>query len=574
MIMKKLKADVIIIGGGIVGCTTAYNLSQRGADVLLIEKNGIGSGATGRSGGGIRQSARVSNEIPLAMESVALFPGLSAELGIDIEYTQSGNFRLVEMPDHLRPMQVDVARQQSHGLDVRWLGVTDVLELAPGLRWQNIMGASYCPDDGHCDPFRMVSGFFRKAKEFGTKVLLNSEVQSIEQTDDGKAVVKTSTHSVQAEKVIIAAGFGSQELCQKIGLDLPLQNVRYESMVTEPLPPILSQMFGVASSDLFFRQTQNGGIHFGGGLLEEEDEEDTKTTRDNLNMAVAHISRLVKDLGKTNLLRTWGGLDPSTPDGMPILDYLNENVLLATGFCGHGLALGPIVGRYLAEWISSGQLPEALEPFKRNRFDGWLQTKWTPSGAFAAVLATEDTQTSGRGTVGSGIPFMTPPEYDDSEDEGLHKLLSVNPEMCTGCRMCESACSIEHEKMVRQTGLRIQVAYPSDDFFLPIMCIHCEEIHCMEACVYDALEINDYGIVSVVDENCTACMLCIPACPTGGITYVDSKETVVKCNLCGGNPACAKYCPTQAITFRPIDDEIREKMDTVMSKHLDSRIAK
>ena len=79
---------------------------------------------------------------------------------------------------------------------------------------------------------------------------------------------------------------------------------------------------------------------------------------------------MVKNIGKANLLRSWGGLDPSTPDGIPIIDALNENVILATGFCGHGLALGPIVGKYLAEWIATNQRPQAFEPFKRNRFDG------------------------------------------------------------------------------------------------------------------------------------------------------------------------------------------------------------
>ncbi len=566
--MNELKADVIIVGGGIMGCATAYYLAKSGADVLLLERQGIGSGATGRSGGGIRQSARVSDEIPLAKDSVALFPGLSDELGTDIEYTRSGNLRLVEMYDHRRPMQVDISRQQSHGLDVRWMDATDVLKLVPVLRRQNIIGASYCQEDGHCDPFRLVTGFYRNAVESGARVLLNSEVLNIRQTDNGQAVVETTSHSASAPKVILAAGPGSQELCGKIGYDLPLGNVRYESMITEPLPDLFPQMFGVASSDLFFRQTRNGGVHFGGGVIEEEKQEDTRTTGDNLSMAVAHVSRLVNGLDKARLLRTWGGQDPNTPDGMPIIDQLNENVLLASGFCGHGLALGPIVGRHLARWVEEGKRPEALVPFNRGRFDGWLQTKWTPLGSFAAVLATEDTQTRGSETVGEGIPFMIPPAYDESDEAGVQRLLAVNPGMCTGCRMCEVACSIEHEQAVRPSELRIQVAYPRDDFFLPIMCTHCEEVHCLEACHYDALELDEQGVISVIEEDCVSCMLCIPACPTGGITYAESRETVVKCDLCGGNPACARYCPTQAITFRSVDVATREKMETAMTEHL------
>ena len=124
--MADYQADVIIVGGGIVGCATAYHLTRAGADVLLLERDGIGSGASGRAGGGGRQSARGSEEIPLAKASVALFPGLSDELGIDIEYIQAGNLRLAESADYRRPMQVDVARQQSHGLDVSWLEVADV----------------------------------------------------------------------------------------------------------------------------------------------------------------------------------------------------------------------------------------------------------------------------------------------------------------------------------------------------------------------------------------------------------------------------------------------------------------
>lgn len=565
------QADIIIVGGGIVGCATAYHLTRSGADVLLLERNGIGSGATGRSGGGVRQSARVSEEIPLAMDSVALFPSLSDELGVDIEYVQAGNLRLVETLDYRRPTQVDIARQQSHGLDISWLDSADVLELVPPLRQQNIVGASYCAQDGHCNPFRLVTGFFNKATQGGARVLLNCEVQNIVQTDSGQAIVETPSHTVRAPIVILATGFGSQALCYRIGYDLPLANVRYESMITEPLSPLFQQMFGVASSDLFFRQTCNGGVHFGGGILEEAGQEDTRTTDSNLHLAVAHISRLVTDLEKARLLRTWGGLDPSTPDGMPIIDFLNENVLLASGFCGHGLATGPIVGRYLAQWVLEEARPDALGAFNRDRFDGWLQTKWTPSGSFAAVLATEDTQIAGSGTVGEGIAFMTPPKIEDSDELGGQKKLAINPQMCTGCRMCEVACSIENEQAVSQTQLRIQVVYPSDDFFLPIVCIHCEEMHCLKACKHDAMEVNEHGAVAVIKKNCTCCMDCIFACPTGGVTHSPAKAAVVKCNLCGGDPACVRYCPTQAITFRHIGAPAYENLVSLMTDHLSVR---
>ncbi len=569
--MARYQADVIIIGGGIVGCTTAYQLTRAGVDVLLLDRNGIGSGASGRSGGGVRQSARVSEEIPLAKASVALFPGLSDELGVDIEYVQAGNLRVVESFDYRRAIQVDVARQQSHGLDVSWLEVADVLELVPALRWQSIIGASYCPDDGHCNPLRLVTGFYNKAIEGGTRVLLNCEVQNITQTDSGLAEVETLTHTATAPVVVLAAGFGSQELCYRIGYDLPLANVRYESMITEPLPPLFQQMFGVASSDLFFRQTGNGGVHFGGGILEETGQEDTRTTSSNLQLAVAHISKLVLDLEKAKLLRTWGGLDPSTPDGMPIIDFLNDNVLLASGFCGHGLATGPIVGQHLAQWVQSGTRPEALAPFNRNRFDGWLQTKWTPSGSFAAVLATEDTQIAGAGDLEAGVPFMTPPKYEEPNEPCGQPKLAVNPQMCTGCRMCEVACSIAHEQVAAQAQLRIQVVYPSDEYFLPIVCIHCEEMYCLKACPHEAMEVNESGAVTIIRENCTSCMECIFACPTGGATHSPARSAVIKCDLCDGDPACVRYCPTQAITFRHIDSPAADELAALMTTHLPAR---
>ena len=121
--------------------------------------------------------------------------------------------------------------------------------------------------------------------------------------------------------------------------------------------------------------------------------------------------------------------------------------------------------------------------------------------------------------------------------------------------MCEMACSIHHTHTARPTQLRIRVAYSSDASFSPVPCLHCEEAYCMEVCPVNALvRDGDTAVVKVVDEDCIACMLCLDACPYGGITYSEEKGVVIKCDLCGGDPACAAYCAPGAIRFRVVDE--------------------
>lgn len=550
--MTSSRADVVVVGGGVVGCAAAYYLARRGVNVMLLERIGIGSGASGRSGGGVRQSARVSAEIPLAAETVTLFPTLSNELGVDIEYVQRGNLRLVESVDHIRPMQVDISRQQTQGLDVRWLGQAETCAMVPALRRESVFGASFCPTDGHANPLTLISGFAKAASQLDARFLTGCQVLNVRQTDSGNTVVETTLGDIQTQTVIVAAGAGTRALCLHLGFDLPLANMRYESLVTEAIPPLFQQMFGVGAADLFFRQTRHGSIHFGGGLIEPAENE--MTTDNNLRLAAEHIVRLVPQLENVSLVRTWGGLDPSTPDGIPIVDYLNQNVLVASGFCGHGFALGPIIGRYLAEWVVSGTKPQVFAPFRRNRFGALLQTKWTPAGTFEAALAVESKQVISEA---SGVAL----QVESEERLDGHRLLVIQPELCTGCRMCEMACSIHHYKAARSTQLRIQVAYESDHSFSPVPCIHCPEAHCVAACGFDALVRDEgSGIVRVVNENCTSCMLCIDACPYGGITYSEDKRCVIKCDLCDGDPACAAYCAPGAIRFRVPGESVLERM--------------
>jgi len=462
-------------------------------------------------------------------------------------------------------MQEDIARQQALGLDVRWLEPEEVVELVPILDRERIFGASFCPTDGHVNPFRLVTGFYQAARRKGLRVLTGCEVQAIRQTDAGDAIVEFGDQAARAPTVLIAAGPGSRKLCLDLGFDLPLANMCYESMITEALPPLFEQMFGVATGDLFFRQTRHGGVHFGGGTIQERDDENT--TEKNLQLAIEHLVRLVPALRDVNLLRTWGGVDPSTPDGEPIIDRLNENVFVATGFCGHGLALGPAVGLHLAEWIASGEKPQVFEPFGYRRFEGLLLTRWTPTGSFEAAIVSESSFTPAQRGGAAGGPMARLEATAEQVDLDSWRLV-INPEVCTGCRMCESACVLRNDQVIRPTNLRVQIVYPSDDFYMPLTCIHCEDAPCLESCPVDALVFDEHGIVQVIDEDCVGCLICVYECPYGGITYVEELGTVIKCDLCGGNPACAVYCPTQAISFAPLDEDTWEKMAATAAENV------
>ncbi len=304
------------------------------------------------------------------MASVALFPGLSDELGLDIEYTQAGNLRLIESPEYAQTMQTDIGRQQDLGLDVRWLNADDVAAMAPALAPAAILGAGYCPTDGHVNPFRLTVGYFQAARRAGADSLIGREVRAITQTDGGGAMVQAGPHTIRAATVVIAAGAGSAALCQLMGVPLPLTPFCHQSMITEPLPPLFAQMFGTLPAGLYFRQTTHGGVHFGGGDSIRRAE--AHTTPQTLRYMTGRITRLLPMLRGVNVLRAWGGVDAHTPDGMPVIDRLSEAALVATGFSGHGLALGPIVGRYLARWLETGRKPALLSPFGAGRFKAAL----------------------------------------------------------------------------------------------------------------------------------------------------------------------------------------------------------
>ncbi len=161
-----IKADVVIIGGGIVGCSIAYNLAKAGIKPVVIEKSDIGGEASGANGGGVRQSARNVKEMPLAMESIKIFGQLHEELEADVEYVRQGNLRLCTNEEELETMRKSVENQKLMGLKLEMLDRKQILDINPYVG-EKVIGAGFCPTDGHANPLLATYAFFNKARSFG-----------------------------------------------------------------------------------------------------------------------------------------------------------------------------------------------------------------------------------------------------------------------------------------------------------------------------------------------------------------------------------------------------------------------
>lgn len=266
-------ADVIIIGGGVVGCAAAYYLAKAGhSNVIVLEATkSIGHGGSSRNGGGVRQSGRDVRELPYAMYGIKhLWPTLSEELGVDVEYTQKGNLRLGKTEAHLKKLKTLADNAQSVGLDVRMVDAKEVQEICPYLS-KDIIGASWCPTDGHANPLTTTLGYYKRALEMGVRFYTDAPVAELRKVR-GKVrqvVIKDGT-VLEAEQIILAAGYESRYIARTIGVDIPMTRLIDECLVTEMQPKMFDIMLGTAGADFYGHQSHHGSFVFGSDSGYEE----------------------------------------------------------------------------------------------------------------------------------------------------------------------------------------------------------------------------------------------------------------------------------------------------------------
>lgn len=377
-------SEVVIIGGGISGTAAAFELALAGAKVTLLEQGTLASMASGRTLAGVRQSGRHPVELPLATAAVERWATLGEELGADLEYRRGGNLRLARTPEEVPIIETIVAEQRALGLDLDFLPDNQAVRaVAPAIA-RSILVASFCPTDGHANPTATVRAFADAAARHGATIVTDATVTAIDVAGGRVRGVRATTGDVSAATVIVAAGVHSGSLIAPLGIDLPLRIARVGVVQTEPLPPLIDQVLGVANADLAGRQEVGGRVRFTGGgepwphALAELDE-GSDVTQPRISEVAAAMDRAVAvlpALAGARVARIWGGLLDMTPDALPVIERVQEveGLVIAAGFSGHGFCLGPVTGRILRDLTLEGTTSFPVEAFRRDRFAGISET--------------------------------------------------------------------------------------------------------------------------------------------------------------------------------------------------------
>lgn len=371
--MKK-KADVVIIGGGINGCALAYNLSKRGLDTVVFEKNYLSSGATGACGAGIRQQWSTVENTKLAIESVKIFEKLSKELGEDIELRQGGYLIAIHNDKNMKQAKKNVDMQHSLGLKVDILTPEEIIKVVPILdvKGMRAIGATFCPTDGHANPFKTNFAYANAAKRYGASIYTHTKVTGIEKDKKVVCAVKTDKGVVKTDTVVNAAGVWSKDIANMVDIKLPNIPLRKEIMATERIKPMFEAMVISFKDGIYFSQQKEGQILGGVPIPEERSGYRTMPTVMFMQHMARTLTRYAPVLKHVNMLRHWTGFYDVTSDARPILGEIKQlkGFIQCHGFSGHGFMLSPMVTKILSDYIVDGKNPEILQSLNLERFKG------------------------------------------------------------------------------------------------------------------------------------------------------------------------------------------------------------
>lgn len=414
------EADVVIIGAGIQGCASAYYMAKAGMKVVLLDKSRVAGQQSSRAWGFVRVQMRDPDEIPLMEEGKKLWRGLEAELNADLEWNEGGALYASGSSSIMAYREKWLETAKPYGLDTRLLSVAEVKSLLPSLA-APIQGGLYTKSDGHAEPRKAAAAFAQRARELGTVILEGCGALTLEKAAGRICGVATEWGDIRAKTVLLCAGASSWRLLKGHDVLLPQSFVRASVARTNILPQVTDAAF--VGDGFAFRRRSDGSLNIASSMHSDVDvtldhvrlafwywnayresakglklhigtpmirdlcqrlpwrEEVRKPAiherepmilpqQERLQDAIRLLERAFPSIGRVGLAEQWGGNIDTLPDGIPVLDSPSAlpGLLIATGFCGHGFALGPIVGKALLALAQGSDTGLNLRPFRLSRF--------------------------------------------------------------------------------------------------------------------------------------------------------------------------------------------------------------
>ncbi|MER7013734.1 FAD-binding oxidoreductase [Saccharopolyspora sp. NPDC000359] len=348
------RAEVVVVGGGVVGVSTAFHLAEAGVDVLLLERDELGSGSTSKAAGGVRAQFSDPVNIELGRRSLRAFEDFARRPGGEIDLKQFGYLFLLSDPEDVAAFEAGVRLQNEFGVPSRMLTVAEACELSPYVVPDGLLAAAFSPTDGHCTPEAVVQGYAQAARQHGAVIRRHCAVTGIETAGGQITAVRTEHGSVSTSTVVCAAGAWSAEVGGMVGVDLPVRPLRRQILVTEPVPDLPPRLpFTIDFATSFYFHDEGPGLLIGMSDPDEEHGFSVHTDDRWLGRLADAVARRAPRLAEVGVAHRWAGLYEVTPDHNALVGEAGGpgRFLYATGFSGHGFLQGPAIGEVLRDLV-------------------------------------------------------------------------------------------------------------------------------------------------------------------------------------------------------------------------------
>ena len=370
-------ADVVVIGGGVMGASIAFHLAEAGVrDVLLLEKGDLAGGSTSKAAGGVRAQFSDPVNIALGMRGLDAFEDFPRRPGQEIDLHQPGYLFVLTDPEQVAVYEQSVALQNSMGVPSRMLTRGEAAELSPGVDMPDVLAASFHARDGYCSPESVVLGYASGARRHGSTVRPHVTVTGIDVDDDHITAVQTDHGAVSTSTIVCAAGAWSQEIGEMAGVHLPVLPLRRQILITEPLTSELMAVLPdtmpmtIDATTTFYLHREGPAVLLGMSYQEEEPGFREDYSEEWLPDLMAAVERRCPALLDVGIAHRWVGFYEVTPDHNALIGESSQvsRFLYAAGFSGHGFLQGPAVGEVVRDLYLGATPVVDVAPFTAERF--------------------------------------------------------------------------------------------------------------------------------------------------------------------------------------------------------------